>query len=109
MVPDRPARWVDWELEALTRHVTARHADESPEPMTSRHVELARNGDGRARTATQSVDTSPGPGLSSEARWLDRHLTMYGQELTDGGRRANASHRRQIPPGPGRVPGRPRR
>jgi hypothetical protein len=61
---------------------------------------------GSTRTRPSTV---PSQWPSSEARWLNRHLTMYGQEPTDGGRRVNASHRRQIPLGPGRVPGRPRR
>lgn len=61
------------------------------------------------RSPRTRPSTLPSPWPSSEARWLDRHLTMYGQELTDGGRGANASHRRQIPLGPGRVPRRPRR
>jgi hypothetical protein len=61
------------------------------------------------RSTRTRPSTVPSPWPSSEARWLNRHLTMYGQELTDAGRRVNASHRRQIPLGPGRVPGRLRR
>jgi hypothetical protein len=61
------------------------------------------------RSTRTRPSTLPSPWPSSGARWLYRHLTMYGQELTDAGRRVNASHRRQIPLGPGRGPGRPPR
>jgi hypothetical protein len=58
--------------------------------------------------ANQTVDRAE-PLAFVRSSLAKRHLRMYGQELTDAGRRVNASHRRQIPLGLGRVPGRPRR